>query len=91
MDTEAECRSCQRGDDLQAAHISYRRFDSGLIDPNGIVPLCVECHMAYDAHKLDLLPYINYAEQAKVVADLGIVRAYKRLTGESIMESDLDG
>ena len=52
--------------------------------------MCIECHMAYDAHKLDLLPYLNYAEQAKVVADLGIVRAYKRLTGESIMESDLD-
>jgi hypothetical protein len=62
-----------------------------MIDPKGIVPLCVECHMAYDAHKLDLLPYLNYAEQSKVVADLGIVRAYKRLTGESIMESDLDG
>lgn len=43
--------------------------------------------MKYDAHNLDILAYLSYEEQAIVVNDLGIVRAYKRLTGESILEN----
>jgi len=87
VDLEGECRVCQSDYMVEAAHSSYVRFDDNVVDPMRIVPLCKECHMKYDAHNLDILAYLSYEEQAIVVNDLGIVRAYKRLTGESILEN----
>jgi len=87
VDSESECRVCGSNYMVEAAHTSYVRFDGNTVDPERIVPLCKQCHMAYDSHSLDILAYLSYEEQAVVVKDLGIVRAYKRLTGESIMEN----
>lgn len=53
-----------------------------------VVPLCQNCHLAYDAHKLDLLPYLTNEEQASAVAAVGIVRAVRRLTGEVVQIVD---
>jgi hypothetical protein len=39
--------------------------------PVRIVPLCRKHHRAYDAHELDLLPYLTVEEQAQAVLDAG--------------------
>jgi len=85
VDSEAECRVCERGDGLQAAHVIGRKYDppTGKVDPLDIVPLCVECHMAYDAHRLDLLPYLTYPEQGQAASHVGLVRALKRTSPET--------
>jgi hypothetical protein len=87
VDLEGGCRVCGSDYMIEAAHSSYIRFDDNTVDPDRVIPLCKQCHMKYDAHELDILAYISYEEQAIVVRDLGIVRAYKRLTGESILEN----
>jgi hypothetical protein len=87
VDLEGECRVCGSDYIVEAAHSSYVRYDDTIVNPERIIPLCKQCHMKYDAHSLDILAYLSYDEQAIVVRDLGIVRAYKRLTGESILEN----
>jgi hypothetical protein len=83
VDREMECRVCRTGDSLQAAHTIGRIHDpaDGKVRARDIVPLCPSCHQLYDARRLDLLPYLNYDEQAAAVEHLGIVRAMHRLTG----------
>jgi hypothetical protein len=46
---------------------------------DAIVPLCREHHTAFDAHRIDLLPHLTYAEQAEAVRVIGIERARERL------------
>ena len=54
-----------------------------MVDPASIVPLCRDCHRAYDAHQLDLLPYLSVAEQCAAVRGAGgIEAARRRITGE---------
>jgi hypothetical protein len=61
-----------------------------IVPPEAIVPLCVDCHKTYDAHKLNLLPYLDpdksqpQLEQANAVKALGIDRATRRLTGKRV-------
>lgn len=51
------------------------------VHPEEVVPLCRACHTAYDEHRLDLLPYLTYTEQARVALHLGLVRGLRRTTG----------
>lgn len=51
------------------------------VDPDAVVPLCRDHHRAYDAHRLDLLPYLTLEEQAYAASKLGLVRALKRVGG----------
>lgn len=84
--------------DLQAAHIIGRTHDRkrplmdetwplGDVHPNRIVPLCQGHHAEYDAHALDLLPYLTLHEVLQAVADSatgrenGLEKARIRLTG----------
>lgn len=78
VDEEGECRVChiQRG--LQAAHVIGRRADQPKgkgktlwVNPDSIVPLCVVCHAAFDAHELDLGEYLTRKEYGQAVFDAG--------------------
>lgn len=53
-------------------------------DPRRVVFLCREHHDAYDAHTLDLLPYLephHRAELARAVELVGLVTTIERVTG----------
>lgn len=82
-DTEGACRICG-GSDPEAAHIIPRsqvRPPAGEHEDN-IVPLCRECHQSYDTGRLDILPVLTRAEQAKAVELHGLVGAYRRITND---------
>ena len=79
---------------LEAAHVVPKgRADEVLEGPRGgrirrvprdaVVPLCApgRCHAQYDAHALDLLPFLFPPEEQFAVKVLGLAGAYKRTTG----------
>lgn len=94
VEEEDGCRICgARVEFLECAHILGRKFDRPisegsktlLVLPDRIVPLCNQLadghHQSYDAHELDLLPYLTTAEQAQAVLDAGsIITALKRIS-----------
>lgn len=51
-------------------------------DPLRVVPLCREHHQDYDAHALDLLPYLAgfEREQGMAVECVGLLGALQRIT-----------
>jgi hypothetical protein len=49
--------------------------------PDSIVPLCRMHHEQYDAHRLNLLPYLTLEEQADMARCVGLERAINRATG----------
>ena len=58
-------------------------------DPRAVVPLCRFHHELYDRHELSLLEYLEphfREELAFAVERVGLVSAYKRLTGDWGME-----
>lgn len=83
---EGCCRVCG-GYPVDAAHVVGRSRDrrdgnKQIVDPDSVVPLCRECHAAYDRHEKDLLPFLTVAEQARAVLDAGgMLSAYRRVTG----------
>jgi hypothetical protein len=78
---------------LECAHtISRQAQDEERTGPRGgvvlvvkresAVPLCQDCHRAYDARRLDLLPHLFLPEQVEAVrAAGGIASANRRLSG----------
>lgn len=61
--------------------------------PVRIVPLCRHmrgrgCHPAYDAHELDLLPYLTVEEQAQAVLDAGGIELARRRTAPLAYRSE---
>ena len=89
---EGRCRVCG-GTPVETAHLAPREFDDVLahdivqVNPNGVVPLDRSCHTAFDAHELDLLPYLSLQEQSDCVSRLGIERAYRRLAPSLFREA----
>lgn len=98
-DREQVCRACGSQFWLQCAHVSGREYDEVIdlddgtsvrfVEPADCVPLCIDCHRAYDARELDLLPHLTYEEQAAAVAHLGIVRALHRTSGQSLIPAEM--
>ena len=92
IERQGRCRVCGLGptDVLDAAHLWNRsQGGPGYDDAEAIVPLCsrikggLGCHDAYDAYRLDLLPYLTTAEQVALVRYAGsIERARTRAIGE---------
>lgn len=84
-DEEGACRVCGSTVRVESAHVISRTCDLTwpgvvtVVRPERIVPLCAECHRAYDAHTLDLLPHLTLAEQVQAVADVGLEQARVRL------------
>jgi len=57
------------------------------VNPDSVVPLCPDHHREYDAHQLDLLPYMPLAEQFNAVeAAPGLELARKRLCPSAYLE-----
>ena len=75
------CRVCF-APNADAAHVIPRSLAPGVgnnMSADNIVPLCRECHVEYDQHRLDLLPYLGMAEQVAAVRQAGgIALAYRR-------------
>jgi hypothetical protein len=94
VDAEGSCRRCPTAFGVEAAHVIYRAHDVGSwVNPDSIVPLCgpatssQTCHGLYDAHRLDLLPYLTLAEQVQAVQDAGgIESARRRICGRHQLE-----
>jgi hypothetical protein len=65
--------------------VANRDPEAYFVRPDRIVPLCgpatdsTTCHGKYDAHRLDLLPYLTREEEAQAVADVGLENARMRL------------
>ena len=76
------CRVCRSSFQVEAAHVIPRSLAPGVgnnMGADNIVPLCRECHVEYDQHRLDLLPYLNMGEQVAAVRQAGgIALAYRR-------------
>ncbi len=79
---EGACRVCSEKSSLEAAHVIPRSL-GGDQSEDATIPLCRECHRAYDRHDLDLLPYLSLSEQAHAVSIVGLARAWRSITGES--------
>ena len=67
---------------VELAHTIGRRYDaeSGVVDPDDVVPLCRYHHGRYDMRELDLQKYTSYDEEAAATRHVGIIRAFARLT-----------
>jgi hypothetical protein len=86
---EDGCRVCASHSNVELAHVIGRARDRrqgnvATVEADSIVPLCREHHQAYDAHVLDLLPYLSLAEQARAVLDAGgLELARRRISGRN--------
>jgi predicted restriction endonuclease len=78
---EGMCRVCGNSEILDPAHIIPRSL-GGDMNAANIIPLCRTCHSEYDAHRLDILPFLKRAEEERAVMLIGIARAYRIITGE---------
>lgn len=92
IEKEAVCRRCLRpegsGRKLEAAHIIGRRHDEPRVEgstakvlyvhPDSVIPLCRDCHTAYDAHRIGILPFLTREEQARAVLDAGSIESARR-------------
>ena len=84
VQAEGKCRVCGIPDTvttIDPAHATDRSI-GGCDSPDCVVPLCRICHDRYDAHDLDLLPFLTKTEQAHSVLHLGIEAARQRITNE---------
>lgn len=71
---------------VDPAHVIPRSM-GGCNDSDCVVPLCRDCHRAYDSEGFDLLPYLEAVyrtEQKHAVEHVGIARAYQRITNERL-------
>ena len=77
------CRICG-SPYADAAHVIPRGLaGTGHMGADDVVGLCREHHTQYDAHTLNLLPYLRISEQlAAVSAAGGIGLAYRRTTNQ---------
>lgn len=63
---EDACRACNRVGGLDPAHL-WPRSLGGNEDPDNIVPLCRDCHWAFDSGRYDLGRDLTLREKQKVV------------------------
>ena len=79
------CIVCGAGDGVDPAHLTPRSR-GGCDHPDCVVALCrVRCHRAFDAGRLDLLPYLepgHRRELAHALQHVGLIELLERLTAE---------
>lgn len=88
----AACVVCAKTNGLTPAHLAPRGL-GGCDHPDCVVPMCWAHHRAYDTGRLDLLPHLEprwRAEIAHAVGHLGLIGAYRRLTGGRLPVTDVD-
>lgn len=75
---------------VERAHVIGREHDDPhptragvlIVRAESVVPLCRRHHAEYDGRRLDLLPYLDVAEQVHAVAQAGgLVAALYRVSG----------
>jgi hypothetical protein len=103
VDDEGRCRvsrDCQGH--IEAAHVIGREHDRRVhlpgrpddwwfeVDAASIAPLCRHHHKLYDAHRLDLLPFLTVEEQTRAVADAGGIELARRRTAPLSYERELE-
>ena len=84
------CVICQQTKAITPAHLAPRSL-GGCDHPDCVVPMCWLHHRAYDTGRLDLLPHLEprfRAEIAHAVGHLGLISAYRRLTGGRLPAGD---
>ena len=75
------CIVCGSEHRIDPAHLIPRSL-GGCGDPLCVVPLCRDCHRAYDTGRLDLLPHLEPAWRAQLahaVAHVGLMAALRRI------------
>lgn len=90
-------RRAEQGTKLDAAHVIGREHDqerrtipNGVlwVNPAHVVPLCSgfdgDCHGRYDRREIDLLPVLTTEEQAEAVRLVGMMSAFRRITGDPL-------
>lgn len=83
------CRVCLK-QPRELAHTIGRKYDEGgYVHPLSVVPLCREHHGQYDAHALDLRPYLREEEVQWAITRLGRGEAMRRFAGRTwLQETD---
>lgn len=90
------CRVCGTHSGVEMAHLSARAYDppsdkpgfDRYVRPESVIPLCgpatdtTTCHGKQHDRELDLIPHTTKEEQASVVLDMGLQRAYEWLAAE---------
>lgn len=89
-------------DTLDAAHVMGRKYDQPAhtgtrtlyVNPLDIVPLCAtysaqHCHQRFDAHELDLLPFLAPEEQTRAVELAGGIEAARKRLAPSAYRLEL--
>ena len=87
------CVVCQQTTGLTPAHLAARA-QGGCDHADCVVPLCWVHHRAYDTGRLDLLRHLEprwRTEIAHAVGHLGLIGAYRRLTGGRLPAADESG
>jgi hypothetical protein len=80
------CVRCRRAGPCQPAHLIDRSLASvGADDSRAVIPLCPECHRAYDEESISLLEHLepHYREElAFAVERVGLLTALFRISNE---------
>jgi hypothetical protein len=87
----AACVVCSTTKGLTPAHLAPRSL-GGCDHPDCVVPMCWAHHRAYDTGRLDLLAHLEprwRTELAHAVSHLGLISAYRRLTGGRLPAADM--
>lgn len=88
IEAEGDCRISHCGRPAgDAAHV-IPRSQGGQMKADSTIPLCRHHHTEYDAHRLDLLPYLTHAEQAEAVSIVGLERARMILAPSAYKEDE---
>jgi 5-methylcytosine-specific restriction endonuclease McrA len=67
------CRVCNSREFVHLHHLAGRLFDKRLsptrrwVDPDGVIPLCANCHVSFHNRKLSLVGYLTLREYRWVV------------------------
>lgn len=88
------CRVCGRWP-AQLAHVLGRRFDRRkpgskirVVEADAVVPLCLSHHADYDAHRLDLWPFLTDGERGWAAGRVGDGEARRRVSGRDFADID---
>ena len=83
------CVVCGAEHGIDAAHL-IPKSPGGCGDALCVTALCRRCHRAYDAGRLDLLPYLEpewRAQIAHAVGHVGMIGALRRISGRAADQS----
>ncbi len=78
VERDGGCRNCG-STPVEVAHVVPRSLGGGQ-SADSVIGLCRPCHEDQHAHRIELLPLLDEAEQLEAVRVLGLARAYRYTT-----------